>query len=270
MTDLQHPSVQGCLVSFPTPHIILLSLNRPQQRNCISLATSEEIQKLWEWFDKEPTLHVAIITGTGESFCAGADLKEWNALNERGMTNEMTAPGLAGLPRRRGVKPIIAAVNGFCLGGGFEMVVNCDIIVASEKATFGLPEVKRGIAAVAGSLPRLVRLVGKQRAAEIALSGLTFPASQLERWGLVNRVVEQGQLLDTAVEIATAISQNSPDSIRVTMEGLHYGWEIASVEAGSSALVDPWYHRLMAGENFHEGVRAFVEKRKPRWGPCKL
>ncbi|KAF4168160.1 hypothetical protein CNMCM6936_003268 [Aspergillus lentulus] len=233
-----HPTVQGCLVSFPTPHILLLTLNRPEKRNCISLATSDEIQRLWTWFDTQPALHVAIITGTGESFCAGADLKEWNDLNARGITNEMTAPGLAGLPRRRGRKAIIAAVNGYCLGGGFEMVANCDIVVASENATFGLPEVQRGIAAVAGSLPRLVRVLGKQRAAEIALSGLSFSASQLERWGLVNRVVEHSRLLATAVEIATAISRNSPDSVRVTMEGLHYGWEMASVEEASSALVD--------------------------------
>ncbi|KAF7128311.1 hypothetical protein CNMCM5793_002853 [Aspergillus hiratsukae] len=265
-----HPTVQGCLVSFPTPHTLLLTLNRPEKRNCISLATSAEIQQLWTWFDTQPALHVAIITGTGESFCAGADLKEWNDLNARGITNEMTAPGLAGLPRRRGPKPIIAAVNGYCLGGGFEMVVNCDIVVASENATFGLPEVQRGIAAVAGSLPRLVRVLGKQRAAEIALTGLTFSASQLERWGLVNRVVEHDRLLATAVEIATAISRNSPDSVRVTMEGLHYGWEMAGVEEASSALVDRWYSKLMAGENFHEGVRAFVEKRKPQWRPSRL
>ncbi|RJE23320.1 Enoyl-CoA hydratase [Aspergillus sclerotialis] len=195
---------------------------------------------------------------------------EWNQLNERGITNEMTAPGLAGLPRRKGEKPIIAAVNGYCLGGGFEMVVNCDIVIASERATFGLPEVRRGIAAVAGSLPRLVRIVGKQRAAEIALSGLTFSASQLEDWGLVNRVVEHNQLLATTVATASAISENSPDSLRVTMEGLHLGWEIASVEEASSALVDGWYRKLIEGENFREGVRAFVEKRKPQWRPCKL
>lgn len=182
----------------------------------------------------------------------------------------MKAPGLAGISRRRGVKPIIAAVNGYCLGGGFEMVVNCDVVLASERASFGLPEVRKGIAAVAGSLPRLVRTLGKQRAAEIALSGLTFPASQLERWGLVSRVVEHSQLLEEAVEMATVIAQNSPDSIRVTMEGLHYGWEIAGVEEASTRLVDDWYHRLIAGANFREGVTAFVEKRKPQWRPSKL
>ncbi|KAK2786748.1 putative secondary metabolism biosynthetic enzyme [Emmonsiellopsis sp. PD_33] len=270
-SNTQHPPrVQGCLVSFPTPYTLLLTLNQPERRNCISLATSDDIQRLWEWFETNPSLLVAIITGTGKSFCSGADLKEWNDLNARGITNEMTAPGLAGLPRRRGSKPIIAAVNGFCLGGGFEMVVNCDIIIASDEATFGLPEVQRGIAAVAGSLPRLVRIVGKQRAAEIALSGLMFPAAQLERWGLVNRVVEPSGLIETAVELASAIAKNSPDSLRVTMEGLHYGWEMASVEEGSSALADRWYPQLMAGANFHEGVRAFVEKRKPEWRRSNL
>ncbi|PLB43452.1 enoyl-CoA hydratase/isomerase family protein [Aspergillus steynii IBT 23096] len=269
-SKIDHPSVQGCLISFPAPHVLLLTLNRPKQRNCISLATSAEIQRLWEWFDTNPHLRVAIITGAGESFCSGADLKEWNELNERGITNEMTAPGLAGLPRRRGGKPIIAAVNGYCLGGGFEMVVNCDLVVASEQASFGLPEVQRGIAAVAGSLPRLVRVIGKQHATEMALSGLTFSASQLERWGLVSRVVASAQLLETAVEMATSIASNSPDSIRVTMEGLHYGWEIPSVEEASTKLVDRWYPKLIAGENFHEGVKAFVEKRKPQWRPCNL
>ncbi|KAL2835384.1 ClpP/crotonase-like domain-containing protein [Aspergillus pseudoustus] len=270
MAGVQHPPVQGCLVSFPTPEILLLTLNRPEKRNSIPLPMSADIIELWKWFDAEPNLRVAIITGTGESFCSGADLKEWNDLNARGVENKMTAPGLAGLPRRRSTKPIIAAVNGYCLGGGFEMAVNCDIVIASEKASFGLPEVQRGIAAVAGALPRLVRLVGKQRAAEIALTGLPFPAAQLERWGLVNRVVEHDRLLESAVETASAISRNSPDSLRVTLEGLHYAWETASVEEGSSKLVDEWYPKLMAGENFHEGVRAFVEKRKPRWRPSNL
>jgi enoyl-CoA hydratase/carnithine racemase len=177
---------------------------------------------------------------------------------------------MAGLPRRRSTKPIIAAVNGYCLGGGFEMAVNCDIVIASEKAAFGLPEVQRGVAAVAGALPRLVRLLGKQRAAEIALTGLLFPAAQLERWGLVNRVVEHGRLLESAVDTARAIASGSPDSVRVTLEGLHYGWEMASVEEGTEKVITEWYPRLMAGENFHEGVRAFVEKRKPVWKASKL
>ncbi|OJJ59008.1 hypothetical protein ASPSYDRAFT_89729 [Aspergillus sydowii CBS 593.65] len=267
---MQHPPVQGCLVSFPTPEILLLTLNRPEKRNSVPLAMSADIIQLWKWFDAEPTLRVAIITGTGESFCSGADLKEWNELNKRGTVNKMTAPGLAGLPRGRSVKPIIAAVNGYCLGGGFEMVVNCDVVIASDQASFGLPEVQRGIAAVAGALPRLVRLLGKQRAAEIALSGVPFPASQLERWGLVNRVVEHDQLLASAVQTAKTISENSPDSLRVTLEGLHYAWEMASVEEASSTLVDSWYPKLMAGENFHEGVRAFVEKRRPIWRPSNL
>ncbi|KAL4933412.1 enoyl-CoA hydratase/isomerase family protein [Aspergillus undulatus] len=266
----QHPPVQGCLVSFPTPEILVLTLNRPEKRNSIPLAMSADIINLWKWFDAEPSLRVAIITGTGESFCSGADLKEWNDLNARGIENKMTAPGLAGLPRRRSKKPIIAAVNGFCLGGGFEMAVNCDIVIASTKASFGLPEVQRGIAAVAGALPRLVRLLGKQRAAEIALTGVPVPAAKLERWGLVNRVVGHEELLQSALDTAKAIAANSPDSLRVTLEGLHYGWERASVEEGSEALVEEWYPKLMAGENFHEGVRAFVEKRKPRWKASNL
>ncbi|KAJ0280810.1 hypothetical protein COL922a_014443, partial [Colletotrichum nupharicola] len=112
----QHPPVEGCLVSFPTPEILLLTLNRPEKRNSISRAVSADIIQLWKWFDAQPHLRVGIITGT-----------EWNELNARGIENKMDAPGMAGLPRRRSTKPIIAAVNGYCLGGGFEMAVNCDI-----------------------------------------------------------------------------------------------------------------------------------------------
>ncbi|PYH49894.1 enoyl-CoA hydratase/isomerase family protein [Aspergillus saccharolyticus JOP 1030-1] len=266
-----HPTVRGCLISFPTPQILLLTLNRPEKRNSITLATSAEIQQLWQWFDAHPALRVAIITGAGGSFCAGADLKEWNDLNSRGIENKMTAPGLAGLPRRRGSKPILAAVNGFCLGGGFEMITNCDIVIASRNATFGLPEVQRGIAAVAGSLPRLVRVLGRQRAAQVALTGRPFSAAQMERWGLVNEVVDTAEgAVARAVEIAVEIASNSPDSIRVTLEGLHLGWEVASVEEGSERLVEEWYGRLIAGENFQEGVRAFAEKRSPVWKASKL
>lgn len=181
----------------------------------------------------------------------------------------MDAPGLAGLPRRRGKKPVIAAVNGICMGGGFEMIVNCDLVIAARSAVFALPEVKRGIAAVAGSLPRLARIIGRQRAMELALTGRTVTAGQLEVWGLINRVVET-EPVAAAVELAKEICGNSPDGVIVSKEGIELGWEKASVEDGSSLLIEGWYGRLMAGQNFKEGIRAFAEKRAPQWLPAKL
>lgn len=194
---------------------------------------------------------------------------EWNRLNESGQVSPMDAPGLAGLPRRRGKKPVIAAVNGICMGGGFEMIVNCDLVIAARSAVFALPEVKRGIAAVAGSLPRLARIIGRQRAMELALTGRTVTAGQLEVWGLINRVVET-EPVAAAVELAKEICGNSPDGVIVSKEGIELGWEKASVEDGSSLLIEGWYGRLMAGQNFKEGIRAFAEKRAPQWLPAKL
>src|SRR3569833_1914941 len=158
---------------------------------------------------------------------------EWNEMNKTGVVNDMAAPGLAGLPRRRRMKPIIAAVNGSCLGGGLEMVANCDLVIASSSAVFPLPEVKRGIVPVAGCLPRLARSIGLQRATDLVLTGRTVGAQTLCDWGLVSR--EEG-----------------------------------SVEAAGAALADDWYPRLAAGPIFSEGIEAFVEKRAPRWGDSKL
>ncbi|GME51793.1 hypothetical protein GTA08_BOTSDO10422 [Neofusicoccum parvum] len=267
-----HPPVPNCIISFPTQQILLVTLNRPKQLNCIDVDTSRQMQRLWEWFDQNTSLVVGVITGSGRAFCTGADLNEWNRLNASGQVSPMDAPGLAGLPRRRGRKPVIAAVNGICMGGGFEMTVNCDLVVAARKAVFALPEVKRGIAAVAGSLPRLTRIIGKQRAVEMALTGRNVTAQELHCWGLVNRVTGdgEGEVVRAAVELAEEICRNSPDGVMVSKEGINLGWEKASVEDGSALLIEGWYGKLMAGANFKEGIRAFAEKREPQWVPSKL
>src|SRR3569833_415392 len=196
---------------------------------------------------------------------------EWNEMNKTGVVNDMAAPGLAGLPRRRVKKPIIAAVNGSCLGGGLEMVANCDLVIASSSAVFPLPEVKRGIVPVAGCLPRLARSIGLQRATDLVLTGWTVGAQTLCDWGLVSRVVgDDDDVGRVAVEVAQAMCQNSPDALIVGRLGLRMSWEEGSVEAAVSALADDWYPRLVAGPNFSEGIEAFVEKRAPRWVDSKL
>lgn len=152
------------------------------------------------------------------------------------------------------------------------MIVNCDMVVASSKATFALPEVKRGVAAIAGALPRIVRTIGRPRAMEMALTGRTVPAAEAEKWGLINKVVgdEEGEVIDAAVEYAKMIADNSPDSVIVSREGIKLGWEGVSAEDGTSQLMQKWYPGLAEGDNIKEGLKAFVEKRKPKWIASKL
>jgi len=222
--------------------------------------------------DDEPALRVGIITGTGRAFCAGADLKEWNNQSTAGRARPMAPSGFGAISRRTGRKPIIAAVNGICFGGGCEIITNCDLVVACSKATFALPEVKRGVVAIAGALPRIVRTIGRPRAMEMALTGRTVPAEEAREWGLVNKVVgdKEGEVVDVAIEYAKMIAENSPDAVIISREGIKMGWEGVGAEEGSRLLIENWYPRLNAGENIKEGLRAFVEKRKPKWTAAKL
>ncbi|KAK3114118.1 hypothetical protein LTR53_007903 [Teratosphaeriaceae sp. CCFEE 6253] len=272
------PPSKHCVISYPAPHVLLVRLNRPKDLNCINIEGHAELHQIWQWMDAEPELNVGVITGTGRAFSAGADLKgattrsEWNNRNDAGVKREMVPPGFGGISRRSGLKPIIAAVNGLAIGGGMELVVNCDLVVASSKATFALPEVKRGVVAFAGALPRIVRTIGKQRAMEMALTGRTVSAQEAKDWGLVNRIVGdgEGEVVDAAVEYAKMIAENSPDAVIVSREGIKMGWEGMGAEDATRLANETWFPRLQAGENIKEGVRAFVEKRKPRWKAAKL
>ena len=151
------------------------------------------------------------------------------------------------------------------------MAINADMVLACSSATFALPEVKRGVVALAGALPRLVRTVGRQRAMEMALTGRTLSAREAREWGLVNRVVgEGGDLLREAVSCAEVVCANSPDSVVVSRAAVGVGWEGMGVEEGSEWVMREMYPRIDAGENMREGLRAFVEKRAPRWVDSKL
>ncbi|KAF2224258.1 ClpP/crotonase-like domain-containing protein [Elsinoe ampelina] len=257
------------VVSEPAPGILLVRLNRPESLNCINSLGHTELEEVWQHLDDNPDLRVGIITGTGRAFCAGADLKEWNNANQSNQRRPMPPSGFGALSRRNGLKPVIAAVNGICFGGGCEIIVNCDLVLASSNATIALPEVKRGVVAIAGALPRIVRTIGRPRAMEMALTGRVVPAKEAETWGLINKVVE-GDVVAAAVEMARSIAENSPDAVIVSREGIKLGWEGVGAEEGSRLLVENWYPRLTKGENIKEGVQAFVEKRKPVWKPAKL
>lgn len=289
------PHVPHTHLSLPSPHVLLVTLSRPAALNAIPSAQHLAMAALWAWYDAQPRLRCAVLSGgEGRAFCAGADLREWDsnhrdgdgdgnsnsskdgkAEGEKGAREyreRWVHDGFGGVSNRAGKKPVIAAVNGLCYGGGMEMVVNCDLVVADGvRARFGLPEVKRGVIAVAGALPRLVRTVGRQRAAEMALLGRTaYTAAEMREWGVVNFVVGEGQATTEAVRLAEEMAGNSPDAVIASREGLRLGWEGIGPQMGTELLEKGVYGRINGGENMKEGVRSFVEKRKPVWRDSKL
>ncbi|PLB37751.1 enoyl-CoA hydratase/isomerase family protein [Aspergillus candidus] len=277
------PTPQHAKLTFPSPHVLLVTLSRPKQLNSINTAGHHELHAVWEWLDEEPDLRVGVLTGEGRAFCAGADLKEWNdTANSQTQGQQRPGPpptGFGGLSRRSGKKPLICAVNGLCLGGGCEMVINADMVIAAQDAFFGFPEVQRGVVAWAGALPRVVRTIGRQRALEMVLTGRRVLAEEAERWGFVNELVPVvrgengeggGEVVKRAVEVAGVIAANSPDAVVVSREGVKLGWEGVGAEDGSRLLVEGWAKRLNDGENIKEGLKAFVEKRAPVWVDSKL
>ena len=271
------PSTSFLKLAFPAPRVLLMTMSRSESLNCTNASALMDMTKILRWFDAEPSLTVAVLTGAGDkAFSTGADLKEWNAnvaaARASGKDNVNQAPGnvpgLEALSNRRGKKPIIAAVNGMALGGGCENVINCDIVIASERATFGLVEVKRGIVAFTGALPRLIRIVGLQRASEFAMTGKVIDARKAYDWGLVNKVVPHDQLLVEAIKWAIEIAELSPDSIICTRAMLRQGLTLADVVEATDISNGKEWVELQKGENMQEGLQAFIERRKPVWkGP---
>lgn len=178
--------------------------------------------------------------------------------------------GFAGLTRRTGRKPVIAACNGHAHGGGFEIVLNSDIVIASPNADFRLPDVLRGTAAMMGAFPRLCRTFGLQRAMWIALTAHTLTAQDALDWGLVQKIVPIESLVKEALSVAGLIANMSPDSVIVSRAGVRQAWETSSVEHATSLNSDAYAAKLMSGQNAKEGMLAFKEKRAPKWVPSKL
>lgn len=264
---------------------MLVIFNSPKMLNAMTSKAQYELEALFSWYDHEPWLRCTIITGAGRAFCAGMNLKEWNEINRRrakGIPEErpMDPPsGFGGLSRRYGKKPVIAAVNGLAFGGGMEIIANLDLVVAAKSATFALPEAKIGVVPNAGSLPRLARTIGRQRAMEMALTGRSITAAEAKEFGLLNAVTEDAgeecpvlerPVVKAALEYATAIVSNSPDSVIVARAGIIAGWEHGSAENASRLHCETWDSVMNDCPNFHEGVQAFVEKRAPRWVDSKL
>lgn len=239
--------------------VMVLTMNRPQARNAMSLGMAREIAAALDEFDARPDLSVAVITGAGGTFCAGMDLKGF----ARGEIPIVGDRGFAGLVRRPPVKPIIAAVEGYALAGGFEIVLACDLIVASDQAQFGLPEVKRGLTAAAGGLLRLQHRVPYHLAMELVLTGRMWPATEAAEVHLVSRLVPAGTALEAALDLAEAIAANAPLSLstskRVLVESVD--WPLAEKFDRQEEYVD----LVRKSADAKEGAAAFVEKRTPNW-----
>lgn len=272
------PHSEDLKVSFPQDHVMLITLNRPRHLNAMTPQLTTDIATILNWFDDETSLWAVIVTGSGRAFCAGADLKAWLHNQSSGTANEQenvasSVHGFASISRRHtSCKPMIAAVNGSAYGGGVEMILNCDIVIASEDAVFALPEVKRGVLAAQGVIPRLGRVAGHQLASEMLLLGNSITAIQArDRFRFVNIVVDKSAVVPTALDIARQMIMNSPDSVQSSKEGLvlsqkHHFEE--AVQTHSMSLVSK---RLYHGANIKEGLAAFSERRKPRWSnPAKL
>ncbi len=250
--------------------VAILTIDRPKVHNALDFETSDALVDAWLRFRDDDDLRVAILTGAGErSFCAGADLRGvgdfYKTLTSaQRLRRSEQVPGLGGITKNLEIdKPTIAAVNGHCLAGGLEIALACDLRIASENASFGLPEVTRGIIPGAGGTQRLPRLVGPERALELIMTGRRIDASEAERIGLVSRVVAQGDLLQEALSVANAIAENGPLAVRAAKAAVWRGLD-APLEEGlrlEQLLAEP----VRQSEDAQEGPRAFLEKRKPEF-----
>lgn len=239
--------------------VLVVTIDRPARRNALTQAASRAIAAALDELDDRADLAVAVLTGAGGDFCAGMDLKRFL----RGEVASIPGRGLGGMTQTPPRKPVIAAVEGHALAGGFELVLACDLVVAAEGSVFGLPEAKRGLAARAGGLLRLPEKLPANVAMELVLTGNPMRADRAAALGLVNRLVADGQALPAALRLAEEVAANAPLSLvaskAVLTEGRH--WAPGERWRRQASIVDP----LFASDDAREGAEAFAAKRLPRW-----
>lgn len=243
-------------------HIGLVTINRPNAMNAVNGDVAQGIAALVDQTEADDDIWVVILTGAGEhAFCAGADLKE--IIKGNGQSLSVPEKGFGGLVYAKRTKPWIAAVGGFALAGGTELALACDMIVASKKSKFGLPEVTRGIVAAAGGVFRLPRVLPKAIAMEYIATGKHIPVEEALKYGMINRLVPDGQHLEGAIELANTITENAPIAVR---ESLSVARQALNLE--DKELIDLMHaasRKVFATADAKEGPLAFVEKRKPKW-----
>jgi enoyl-CoA hydratase len=246
-------------VRVPAAGVLLVTIDRPQARNAVDTAVAEGIAAAMHRLDADPDLRVGVLTGAGGTFCAGMDLKAF----VRGERPIVPGRGFAGLVERGPDKPLVAAVEGYALAGGFEIVLGCDLVVAAEDAVFGIPEVRRGLVAGGGGLLKLPRRIPYHQAMELALLGNHIPAARARELGLVNRLVPTGTALEAALALAAEITANAPLAVaaskRIVAGAL--AWPAEQMWARQAEIADP----VGSSADALEGATAFAEKRPARW-----
>jgi enoyl-CoA hydratase/carnithine racemase len=242
-------------------HVALLRIDRPEARNALSPEVMEELASELERLDPDPEVRCFVVAGSEKVFAAGADIK---AMAERSFAEALRHPAGSFWRRLAATKtPMIAAVSGYALGGGCELALACDMIVAAEGATFGQPEIDLGIIPGGGGTQRLARVLGKQRAMELVLTGRRFGAEEARELGFVNRVVPDGEWLDAALALAREVAEKPPIAARLAKQAVL----VAEETALSPGLENErrLYELAMATEDRVEGMRAFLEKREPKF-----
>ena len=239
--------------------VMTITLNRPQAKNAVNKAMADGISAAIDELESNPDLRVAIITGAGGTFCSGMDLKAF-------VTGELPVVegrGFAGLVEYLVKKPVIAAVEGYALAGGFEVAISCDLIVVSEEAKFGIPEVKRGLAAAGGGLIKLPKQIPARIAMELALTGDFISAQRAYELGLVNQVVPAGTALEAARALAARIAANGPLAVAASKQVVARAqdWDSDQMFAEQQKIVLP----VLTSQDAIEGATAFAEKRAPNW-----
>jgi enoyl-CoA hydratase len=239
--------------------ILIITINRPGVRNAINRAVAAGLDAAVQELDEADDLKVGVLTGAGETFCAGMDLKMFAA----GTRPTTAGRGLIRMLEKPPEKPLIAAVEGYALAGGFELVLACDVVVASTTAQFGLSEVKRGLIASGGGLLRIGHWLPRGLAMKLALTGEMLPADDAFRLGLVSKIVAPGLACNEAVAVAECISANAPRAVQVSKKMLVQSRNWAPDRAFE--LQAPFVEEIMNSDDAAEGAKAFVEKRKPTW-----
>lgn len=241
--------------------IAIVTLNRPDQRNAFDAAMCDQLRDTFDQIEADNSILCSVITGNGPSFCAGMDLKAFVA----GYANKMLfgEHGFAGFVKRKRKKPVIAAVEGAALAGGFELMLACDMVVASESAKFGLPESKLGLVAAGGGAIRLGQRMPRVIANQILLTGRVFGAQDALEWGLLNNVVPDGETLNSATQLAQEIAQNAPLSIQASLALSDLA--ASQVEQHLWEANDQRMVEIGKAADAKEGPTAFIEKRKPVW-----
>ncbi|TKY88534.1 hypothetical protein EX895_002522 [Sporisorium graminicola] len=249
---------QNILVSSPAKGVTLITLNRPKALNALNSALFHELNEATEIADNDPEVGAIVLTGSEKAFAAGADIKE---MKDKQYADAYKTNFLGHWTKLTTVrKPIVAAVSGFALGGGCELAMMCDIILASPTANFGQPEINLGVIPGAGGTQRLTKAVGKSTAMEMVLTGRNFSADDAERRGLISRVVREGSVVDEAVKVASTIAKKGQIAVQAAKEGVNASFELSLQEG--TRFERRLFQSLFATKDQKEGMGAFAEKRK--------